>query len=164
MSERESSSTIREHAASPFTWYVAIFAVLLLAAIAMTVRLGFDWASIRRDSSEALVSKQFELKAMEHETAPLRGLDQRVGETAEATNNPSQRALPVSASDRFSFDLTAEYNPPAPGERAAPDDKKSAEHHDSENQPMLRAVPELPHAGVRPPYTGQHQSMPGGPQ
>jgi type IV pilus assembly protein PilN len=87
-----------------------------------------------------------------------------VGETAETTNGPSQRALPVSASDRFSFDLMAEYNPPAPGERAAQDDKKSADHHDSEKQPMLRAVPELPHAGVRPPYTGAHQSMPGGPQ
>lgn len=98
MSERQSSSTVREHAASPFTWYVAIFAVLLLAAIAMTVRLGFDWASIKRDSSEALVSKQFELKAMEHETAPLRGLDQRVGETRQQLVDFEQKRIPPNYS------------------------------------------------------------------
>jgi type IV pilus assembly protein PilN len=40
-----------------------------------------------------------------------------VGESAEASNGPNQRPEPVSASNRFDFDLLAEYNPPVPGER-----------------------------------------------
>lgn len=43
-----------------------------------------------------------------------------VGEAAEsAGNGPNQRLEPVSASNRFAFDLLAEYNPPAPEERKA---------------------------------------------
>ena len=35
-----------------------------------------------------------------------------VGENAESSNNPSQRQEPISISNRFDFDLLAEYNPP----------------------------------------------------
>jgi type IV pilus assembly protein PilN len=42
-----------------------------------------------------------------------------VGENAETGNGPSQRLEPVSASNRFDFDLLADYNPPTPEERAA---------------------------------------------
>jgi type IV pilus assembly protein PilN len=42
-----------------------------------------------------------------------------VGENAESSGNgPNQRLEPVSASNRFEFDILADYNPPAPGERA----------------------------------------------
>ncbi len=42
-----------------------------------------------------------------------------VGETSETSTNggPTQRLEPVSASNRFNFDLLADYNPPSPGER-----------------------------------------------
>jgi type IV pilus assembly protein PilN len=40
-----------------------------------------------------------------------------VGENAAETNSgPNQRLEPVSASNRFDFDLLAEYNPPSPDE------------------------------------------------
>jgi type IV pilus assembly protein PilN len=42
-----------------------------------------------------------------------------VGETAESTNGPAQRQEPISASNRFDFDLLADYNPTSPEERAA---------------------------------------------
>ena len=42
-----------------------------------------------------------------------------VGETAESTNGPTQRQEPISASNRFDFDLLADYNPPSLEERAA---------------------------------------------
>jgi type IV pilus assembly protein PilN len=42
-----------------------------------------------------------------------------VGETAESANSGSQRQEPVSASNRFDFDLLADYNPPTPEELAA---------------------------------------------
>lgn len=93
-----------------------------------------------------------------------RFLEPRImGETAESTGGPSQRAMPVSASDRFAFDLTSDYNPPTPAERAAKGDGKSSAAAPG-NQPMLRAVPEVPRPASRPPYTGPQHSMPGGPQ
>lgn len=39
-----------------------------------------------------------------------------VGENSEAPSGPNQRLEPVSASNRFDFDLLAEYNPAPPGE------------------------------------------------
>lgn len=42
-----------------------------------------------------------------------------VGESAEAGNGPNQRQEPISASNRFDFDLQADYNPPAPVGNAA---------------------------------------------
>jgi type IV pilus assembly protein PilN len=40
-----------------------------------------------------------------------------VGENAETNDTANQRLEPVSASNRFDFDLLAEYNPPVAGER-----------------------------------------------
>jgi len=86
-----------------------------------------------------------------------RFLEPRImGETAESAGGPNQRSMPVSASDRFSFDLSSDYNPPTPEERAAAGS--------SANQPMLRAVPGTPHSAGRPPYTGTQHPTPGGPQ
>ena len=42
-----------------------------------------------------------------------------VGETSENSNLPNQRLEPVSASNRFTFDLFADYNPPTPEEAKA---------------------------------------------
>jgi type IV pilus assembly protein PilN len=88
-----------------------------------------------------------------------------VGETAESTSGPNQRPMPVSASDRFSFDITSDYNPPTPDERAAArGDQKSSAAGSRENHPMLRAVPETPRPIARPPYAGQRNPASGGPQ
>ncbi len=38
-----------------------------------------------------------------------------VGESAESSNSPSQRQEPISISNRFDFDLLADYNPPTSG-------------------------------------------------
>jgi hypothetical protein len=72
------ASPWRERLASPLTWHYAGFAVLLLLVIALAVRLGLDWAATNGRSTDALVGKQVELKALDLQTAPLRGLDNRV--------------------------------------------------------------------------------------
>lgn len=77
----ETSSNWRERAASPLTWHFAGFAVLLVLAIILAVRLGMDWAAVNSSSSDVLAGKQIQLKALELQTAPLRGLDQRVEKT-----------------------------------------------------------------------------------
>jgi type IV pilus assembly protein PilN len=91
------------------------------------------------------------------------------GESAESSGvgGPNQRMEPVSASNRFEFDLLTEYNPPTPEERAAnrKTQKEPAAAQDDESNtppPGTRRVPHVaPHAtppfGQKPgrqPYTG----------
>ncbi len=75
------ATTWRERLTSPLNWHAAGFAVLLLAAIGLSIRLGLDWAATNDRSSDALTMKQVELKVMDLQTAPLRGLDKRVEES-----------------------------------------------------------------------------------
>ena len=49
--------------------------------IGLSVRLGLDWAATNSHSNDVLAGKQVELKALELQTAPLRGLDKRVEQT-----------------------------------------------------------------------------------
>lgn len=72
------TTTLRERLASPLTWHAAAFAALLLLTITLAVRFGMDWAAIDGHSTDALAVKQVQLKALDLETAPLRGLDGRV--------------------------------------------------------------------------------------
>ena len=67
----------RERLTSPLTWHYAGFGVLLVLVIGLAVRLGLDWVATNGRSTDALAGKQVELKAMELQTAPLRGLDKR---------------------------------------------------------------------------------------
>jgi Tfp pilus assembly protein PilO len=68
----------RERLASPLTWHFAAFAVLLIAVIGLSIRFGLDWAATNGSSTDALAVKQVQLKALDLETASLRGLDERV--------------------------------------------------------------------------------------
>jgi type IV pilus assembly protein PilN len=82
------------------------------------------------------------------------------GESAESSGNgPNQRMEPVSASNRFEFDLLTEYNPPTPEERAAA--KKKAEK-DSAAQDELNTPPpgtrRTPHTA--PPFTQKNDRQP----
>jgi len=81
MSANGSSSTLRERLASPLPWHFAGFIVLLLLAIGLSVRLAMDWTAMDSHSGDILAGKQIQLKALEIQTAPLRGLDTRVQKT-----------------------------------------------------------------------------------
>jgi len=75
------TSLWRERLTSPLTWHFAGFAVLLVLVIVLGVRFGLDWAATNGRSTDALAGKQVELKALDLQTAPLRGLDKRVEES-----------------------------------------------------------------------------------
>jgi Tfp pilus assembly protein PilO len=75
------ATTWRDRLTSPLNWHAAGFIVLLALVIGLAVRLGLDWAATNGRSSDALAQKQVELKAMDLQTAPLRGLDKRVDES-----------------------------------------------------------------------------------
>ena len=94
----QSTTTWRERLASPLTWHYAGFAVLLLLVIGLAVRVGLDWAATNGRSTDALAGKQIELKAMDLQTAPLRGLDQRVEESRSQIRTFHARRIPASYS------------------------------------------------------------------
>ncbi len=78
MSASPKLSLWRERLASPLTWHYAGFAVLLLLAIGLAVRLGLDWVATDSHSANVLAAKQVQLRALRLQTAPLHGLDKRV--------------------------------------------------------------------------------------
>jgi type IV pilus assembly protein PilN len=92
-----------------------------------------------------------------------------VGENAESNNGPGQRMEPVGPSNRFDFDLLADYNPPTPEERVAARKKTASASAARSPVPSLPSpatpAPHLhgfPAAPFRPaPRT---RMAPGGPQ
>jgi type IV pilus assembly protein PilN len=84
-----------------------------------------------------------------------------VGETSENNNLPNQRLEPVSGSNRFTFDLFADYNPPTPEEAKAAAAKraKAIEQNAKDSAqpaPMQNAI----RRPARPPYVPPAQGGP----
>jgi Tfp pilus assembly protein PilO len=88
----------RERLASPLTWHYAAFAVLLAAVVVLSIRFGLDWSATNSSSAGALAAKQMQLKVLEKETAPLRGLDKRVEEARAQMRSFHSRRIPPSYS------------------------------------------------------------------
>jgi len=66
--------------------------------IGLAIRFGLDWAATNGRSTDALAGKQIELKAMDLQTAPLRGLDKRVEISREAIKTFYAKRIPASYS------------------------------------------------------------------
>jgi hypothetical protein len=88
----------RERLASPLTWHAAGCAVLAIVTIALAVRFGLDWAATSGSSTDALASKQVQLKALDLETAPLRGLDKKVVEARKQVQEFYSKRIPPNYS------------------------------------------------------------------
>ena len=97
MSEKN-TITMRERLASPLTWHIAGFSVLLIVLIVLATRFALDWVAISSSTSDAYASKQVEVKALEMQTAPLRGLDERVAETRDQIKTFYGDRLPANYS------------------------------------------------------------------
>jgi type IV pilus assembly protein PilO len=98
MSASRTSTTWRERLASPLTWHFAGFAVLLVLAVGLAIRLALDWTAMDSHSSEVLAGKQVELRALEIQTAPLRGIDQRVDKSREQMQAFDKKRIPANYS------------------------------------------------------------------
>lgn len=92
------SALWRERLTSPLTWHYAGLAVLLALTIALAVRLGLDWAATNSHSTDVLAGKQTQLKALELQTAPLRGLDKKVAATREQMKAFYDKRIPPNYS------------------------------------------------------------------
>jgi hypothetical protein len=92
------ASPWRERLTSPLTWHYAGFTVLLVLTVVLAARLGLDWAATNGRSTDALAGKQVELRAMDLQTAPLRGLDRRVEESRSQILAFYQKRIPPNYS------------------------------------------------------------------
>jgi len=94
----KSESSWHERLTSPLTWHYVGFAVLLVLVIGLSVRLGLDWMATNGRSTDALAGKQIELKAMELQTAPLRGLDKRIDASRTEIQDFYKKRIPANYS------------------------------------------------------------------
>lgn len=90
--------TTRERMSSPLTWHYIGVVVLSLIVLVLAVRLGLDWAATDSNSNDALASKQIELRTLEIQTAPLRGLDERVVESRQQIEDFYAQRIPANYS------------------------------------------------------------------
>lgn len=91
-------ATWRERLASPLTRHFIAAAVLLLLVIGLTVRMGLDWAATHGSSADAQTNMQVQLKTLELETAPLRGLEGRIEDARGQTESFLSKRIPPSYS------------------------------------------------------------------
>ena len=87
-----------ERLKSPLTWHYAGFGLVLILAVVLFVRLTLDWIATNGRSADALAGKQVELKVMDLQTAPLRGLDQRVQASRQQIEDFYQKRIPQNYS------------------------------------------------------------------
>lgn len=94
----QKTATTREQLSSPLTWHYVGVAVLALLVIGLAIRLGLDWAATSSSSSNALLNRQIELKTLEVQTAPLRGIDQRVVDSRKQIQEFYAQRIPANYS------------------------------------------------------------------
>jgi type IV pilus assembly protein PilO len=89
----------RERLSSPLTWHYAGLGLLIVVVAGLAIRVGMDWAETHGSANDELAGKQVQLRALEMETAPLRGLDKRVEESrGEMKEFYGQRIAPSYSS------------------------------------------------------------------
>ena len=92
------STEWRERLASPLTWHYAGAVVLLVLSVTLAIRFGLDLADTSSSRIDALANKQIELKALDMQTAPLRGMDKRVEQTREQMRDFYLKRIPPNYS------------------------------------------------------------------
>jgi type IV pilus assembly protein PilO len=88
----------RERLTSPLTWHYAGLAVLAVVTIVLGARFALDWAATSSRTTDVLAGKQLELKALQLQTAPLRGLDKKVSLTRDEIKDFYDKRIPANYS------------------------------------------------------------------
>lgn len=91
-------TTWRERLESPLTWHVAGLVLIALLMCGLATRLAMDWAATHGSAPDALAGERVQLKALELQTAPLRGLDKRVELSRAQMQQFYQKRIPANYS------------------------------------------------------------------
>jgi Tfp pilus assembly protein PilO len=92
------TSNLREQLRSPLTWHAVAVVVLGIVVAVLGVRLALDWTATNENSASELASKKVQLKALELQTEPLRGLDQKVADTRTQIQSFYAKRIPANYS------------------------------------------------------------------
>lgn len=95
MSER---TPLRERLRSPLTWHWAGLVILALILGGLAVRFGLDWSATHGSATDTLAADQVQLKALELQTGPLRGLDKRVAQSRDQMQKFYAKRIPADYS------------------------------------------------------------------
>ena len=91
-------TVVRERLFSPVGLHAAGFCVLAIATILLGIRVGLDWRATSSSNLDAMAGRQAELRTMELQTAPLRGLDKKVDKSRAQIDEFYSRRIPPSYS------------------------------------------------------------------
>ncbi len=91
-------ATTRERLSSPLTWHYISLGVMILIVAILAIRLAMDWSATDASSNDALLGKQIELKTLEVQTAPLRGLEGHVKDSRLQIQDFYAKRIPANYS------------------------------------------------------------------
>jgi len=91
-------SVWRERLTSPLTWHYAGLGFLLAVTIVLGTRFALDWAATSSRTTDVMAGKQIELKALQLQTVPLRGLDKKVSLTRDQIKDFYDTRIPANYS------------------------------------------------------------------
>lgn len=92
------STNWRERLTTPLALHAAGALILGAITLVLGIRLGFDYAATSGTSSNSAALKQVQLKALELQTAPLRGIDKRLDASREDMRTFYDKRIPASYS------------------------------------------------------------------
>jgi len=89
---------IRERLLSPVGLHTVGFGVLAIAALVLGIRVGLDWRETSGSNMDAVAGRRAELKTLQLQTVPLRGLDKKVALSREQIDEFYAKRIPPSYS------------------------------------------------------------------
>jgi len=93
-----SFTQFREKLFSPVGLHAVGFGVLAVATILLGIRVGLDWRATSSSNVDAVEARQVELRTLQIQTAPLRGLDKKVEESRKQIDEFYDKRIPPSYS------------------------------------------------------------------
>jgi type IV pilus assembly protein PilO len=91
-------SEVRERLFSPAGLHAVGFGILAIATILLGIRMGLDWRETSSSSMDAMAGRQAEMRTLELQTAPLRGLDKKVDKSRVQIDEFYAKRIPASYS------------------------------------------------------------------
>jgi type IV pilus assembly protein PilO len=89
---------VRERLFSPVGLHAVGFGIFAVATILLGIRVGLDWRATSSSNVDAMATRQAELRTLQIQIAPLRGLDKKVELSRKQIDTFYEKRVPPSYS------------------------------------------------------------------